>query len=311
MQLLKGAPNFDFMGHRKPAVGLSVLLVVIALGAIVTRGFNWGLEFTGGVLAELRFEGAVELEDVRASVTQAGHSEALVQSFGTSSEVLIRLPPVETSDEASALVDGLLSALREDGYRVELLRPPEFIGSQVGSDLAEQGALAMLFATIMIFVYVMFRFRWKFAVGAIASLVHDTLIVVGFFALFGYTVDLSVLAAVLAVIGYTLNDTVVIYDRIRENFHLMRRSSTYEIVNASLNQTLSRTIMTAVSTLVVLVALAALAGETLFGFAIVLIVGVIVGSYSSIYVSGAAVLWLNVLPADMLPPKREEVDSMP
>lgn len=299
------------MGHRKPAVGLSVLLVVIALGAIVTRGFNWGLEFTGGVLAELRFEGAVELEDVRASVTQAGHSEALVQSFGTSSEVLIRLPPVETSDEASALVDGLLSALREDGYRVELLRPPEFIGSQVGSDLAEQGALAMLFATIMIFVYVMFRFRWKFAVGAIASLVHDTLIVVGFFALFGYTVDLSVLAAVLAVIGYTLNDTVVIYDRIRENFHLMRRSSTYEIVNASLNQTLSRTIMTAVSTLVVLVALAALAGETLFGFAIVLIVGVIVGSYSSIYVSGAAVLWLNVLPADMLPPKREEVDSMP
>lgn len=299
------------MGHRKPAVGLSVLLVVIALGAIVTRGFNWGLEFTGGVLAELRFEGAVELEDVRASVTQAGHSEALVQSFGTSSEVLIRLPPVETSDEASALVDGLLSALREDGYRVELLRPPEFIGSQVGSDLAEQGALAMLFATIMIFVYVMFRFRWKFAVGAIASLVHDTLIVVGFFALFGYTVDLSVLAAVLAVIGYTLNDTVVIYDRIRENFHLMRRSSTYEIVNASLNQTLSRTIMTAVSTLVVLVALAALAGETLFGFAIALIVGVIVGSYSSIYVSGAAVLWLNVLPADMLPPKREEVDSMP
>ena len=299
------------MGHRKPAVGLSVLLVVIALGAIVTRGFNWGLEFTGGVLAELRFEGAVELEDVRASVTQAGHSEALVQSFGTSSEVLIRLPPVETSDEASALVDGLLSALREDGYRVELLRPPEFIGSQVGSDLAEQGALAMLFATIMIFVYVMFRFRWKFAVGAIASLVHDTLIVVGFFALFGYTVDLSVLAAVLAVIGYTLNDTVVIYDRIRENFHLMRRSSTYEIVNASLNQTLSRTIMTAVSTLLVLIALAALAGETLFGFAIALIIGVVIGSYSSIYVSGAAVLWLNVLPADMLPPKREEVDSMP
>src|SRR5690606_30360853 len=204
------------MGHRKPALGLSVLLVVISLVAIVTRGFNWGLEFTGGVLAELRFEGAVELEDVRASVAEAGHADALVQSFGTSSEVLIRLPPVETSDEASALVDGLLSALREDGYRVELLRPPEFIGSQVGSDLAEQGALAMLFATIMIFVYVMFRFRWKFAVGAIASLVHDTFIVVGFFALFGYTVDLSVLAAVLAVIGYTLNDTVVIYDRIRE-----------------------------------------------------------------------------------------------
>lgn len=299
------------MGHRKPAVGLSVLLVVISLVAIVTRGFNWGLEFTGGVLAELRFEGAVELEDVRASVAEAGHADALVQSFGTSSEVLIRLPPVETSDEASALVDGLLSALREDGYRVELLRPPEFIGSQVGSDLAEQGALAMLFATIMIFVYVMFRFRWKFAVGAIASLVHDTLIVIGFFALFQYTVDLSVLAAVLAVIGYTLNDTVVIYDRIRENFHLMRRSSTYEIVNASLNQTLSRTIMTAVSTLLVLVALAALAGETLFGFSIALIIGVVVGSYSSIYVSGAAVLWLNVAPADMLPPKREEVDSMP
>lgn len=299
------------MGHRRPALGVSVLLVVISLVAIVTRGFNWGLEFTGGVLAELRFEGAVELEEVRASLTEAGYTDAVVQTFGTSSEVLVRLPPVETSDEASALVDGLVSALREDGYRLELIRPPEFIGSQVGSDLAEQGALAMLFASIMIFIYVMFRFRWKFAVGAILSLVHDTIVTIGVFAITGLTVDLPVLAAVLAVIGYTLNDTVVIYDRIRENFHLMRRSSTYDIVNASLNQTLSRTIMTAVSTLLVLVALAALAGETLFGFSIALIVGVVIGSYSSIYVSGAACLWLNVLPADMMPPKREEVDSMP
>lgn len=311
MQLLNRLPQIDFMGHRKPTVGLSVLLIVISLVAIGVRGFNWGLEFTGGVVAELTFGAPVELEDVRATLAEAGHDNAVVQSYGTSSDVLVRLPPVDTSDEASVLVDGLVDALRAAGHQVELQRPPEFIGSQVGNDLAEQGALAMLFATIMIFIYVMFRFRWKFAAGAIACLVHDTIIVIGVFALFGLMVDLSVLAAVLAVVGYTLNDSIVIYDRIRENFSVMRRSNTYDIVNASLNQTLSRTIMTALSTLLVLFALMFLAGETLFGFSIAMVVGVIIGSYSSIYVGGAAVLWLNIVPADMMPPKREEVDSMP
>lgn len=311
VQLLSGTPNIDFMSGRKPTAWLSALLIVVAVVAIVSRGLNWGLEFTGGILAEMNFDGAVELEEVRATLTEAGHADALVQSFGTSSEVLVRLPPVETSDEARARVDDVLTALRADGFTVQLLRPPEFIGSQVGADLAEQGALAMLIATIMIFIYVMFRFRWKFAAGAIVSLVHDVVITIGFFALFQFTVDLSVLAAVLAVIGYSLNDSVVVYDRIRENFHLMRRATTYEVVNRSLNQTLSRTIMTSVTTLLVLTALLLLAGDTLFGFSVALIFGILVGTYSSIYVAGSAVLYLNVAPADMIPPKREEVDSMP
>lgn len=311
MQLLSDNPNFDFMGRRRAAMILSAVLIVVSLGAIVLRGFNWGLEFTGGIVAEMMFENAVELEDVRGTLAAAGFDEALVQNFGTASEVLVRLPPVETSEQADAIVDEVLAALRAAGNDVTLLRPPEFIGSQVGSDLAEQGALAMLFATLMIFIYVMLRFRWKFAVGAIAALVHDVIITIGFFALFQFTVDLSVLAAVLAVIGYSLNDSVVVYDRIRENFRMMRRGRTFEIVNASLNQTLSRTIITGLTTLLVLVALLVLAGDTLFGFSVALIVGIVVGTYSSIFVGGAAVLYLNVLPSDMVPPKREEVDSLP
>lgn len=311
MQLLKDIPKINFMGHRRVALTLSAVLIVLSLGAIVLRGFNWGLEFTGGILAEIAFEDAVALEDVRGTLAGAGFDQALVQSFGTTSEVLVRLPPVETSEQAEAIVDQVLDSLRAVGYEVMLIRPPEFIGSQVGSDLAEQGALAMLIATIMIFIYVMLRFRWKFAVGAIASLLHDVIITIGVFAMFQFTVDLSVLAAVLAVIGYTLNDSVVIYDRIRENFRAIRRGTPFDIVNASLNQTLSRTLITGLTTLLVLVALGALAGDTLLGFALALIVGVVVGSYSSIYLGGAVVLWLNVQPADLIPPKREEADSMP
>lgn len=311
MQLLEDIPKINFMGHRRVALTLSAVLIVLSLGAIVLRGFNWGLEFTGGILAEIAFEDAVALEDVRGTLAGAGFDQALVQSFGTTSEVLVRLPPVETSEQAEAIVDQVLDSLRAVGYEVMLIRPPEFIGSQVGSDLAEQGALAMLIATIMIFIYVMLRFRWKFAVGAIASLLHDVIITIGVFAMFQFTVDLSVLAAVLAVIGYTLNDSVVIYDRIRENFRAIRRGTPFDIVNASLNQTLSRTLITGLTTLLVLVALGALAGDTLLGFALALIVGVVVGSYSSIYLGGAVVLWLNVQPADLIPPKREEADSMP
>src|SRR5690606_16256112 len=280
-------PTIDFMGRRRAAMILSAILIVVSIGAIVVRGFNWGLEFTGGIVAELMFENAVELESVRGTLADAGFDQALVQSFGTTSEVLVRLPPVETADEADLVVDRVLEVLRAAGNEVRLMRPPEFIGSQVGSDLAEQGALAKLFATIMIFVYVMLRFRWKFAGGAIAALVHDVIVTIGFFALFQFTVDLSVLAAVLAVIGYSLNDTVVVYDRIRENFRMMRRSTTFEIVNASLNQTLSRTIITGLTTLLVLVALLLLAGETLFGFSVALIIGIVVGTYSSIFIGGA------------------------
>ena len=310
MQLLKGTPTFDFMGQRRVTAWISAVLIAISIGSLVTRGLNWGPDFTGGVMLEVVYEQGVELEDVRAALADAGYGDAQVQSFGTTSDVLIRLPPVETDDMADQLAADVLAVLRAGGEGVEML-PPEFIGSQVGEDLAEQGALAMLFATIMIFIYVMFRFRWKFAAGAIAALVHDVIITVGFFSFFQFTVDLSVLAAVLAVIGYSLNDSVVVFDRIRENFHTIRRGTTLEIVNVSLNQTLSRTIITGLTTLLVLVALLLLAGETLFGFSTALIVGIVVGTYSSIYVGGAAVVYLNVLPADMMPPKREEVDELP
>ena len=310
MQLLKGTPTFDFMGQRRVAAWISAVLIAISIGSLVTRGLNWGPDFTGGVMLEVVYEQGVELEDVRAALADAGYGDAQVQSFGTTSDVLIRLPPVETDEMADQLAADVLAVLRAGGEGVEML-PPEFIGSQVGEDLAEQGALAMLFATIMIFIYVMFRFRWKFAAGAIAALVHDVIITVGFFSFFQFTVDLSVLAAVLAVIGYSLNDSVVVYDRIRENFHTIRRGTTFDIVNISLNQTLSRTIITGLTTLLVLVTLLLLAGETLFGFSTALIVGIVVGTYSSIYVGGAAVVYLNVLPADMMPPKREEVDELP
>lgn len=313
MQLLRDNPTIDFMGRRRAAMILSAILIVVSIGAIVVRGFNWGLEFTGGIVAELMFENAVELESVRGTLADAGFDQALVQSFGTTSEVLVRLPPVETADEADLVVDRVLEVLRAAGNEVRLMRPPEFIGSQVGSDLAEQGALAMLFATIMIFVYVMLRFRWKFAVGAIAALVHDVIVTIGFFALFQFTVDLSVLAAVLAVIGYSLNDTVVVYDRIRENFRMMRRSTTFEIVNASLNQTLSRTIITGLTTLLVLVALLLLAGETLFGFSVALIIGIVVGTYSSIFIGVALAYDMNLTPADLLEVKKSdpELDALP
>jgi preprotein translocase subunit SecF len=302
--------NIDFIGKRKIALAASAALIVVSLVSFVVRGLNFGLDFTGGVLIEVAYDGPVELEDVRATLADAGYDEALVQNFGTSSDVLIRLPPVEDQETGANLADRVGAALRAADPSVEVRRN-EFVGPQVGEDLTEQGALAMLFALIMIFGYVMIRFRWKFAVGAIAALIHDVIITVGMFSVFGFSFDLSVLAAVLAVIGYSLNDTVVIYDRIRENFRTIRRGTTIDIVNASLNQTLARTIVTAFTTLLVLFALLFLAGESLFGFSVALIFGIGIGTYSSIYVSGAALVYLDVVPADLMPAKREEIDDLP
>jgi preprotein translocase subunit SecF len=310
MQLLNKTPSINFVGQMRPALIISAILVLISIGSLVTRGLNYGLDFTGGVLLEVSFSAPVELNDVRSALTEAGYEDVVVQTFGSASDVMIRLPPVEDAAAGTELGNEVMAVLRMQDPNVRLQRN-EIVGPQVGEDLSEQGALAMLFASIMIFIYVMLRFRWKFSVGALLSLVHDVIITIGFFSLFGLTVDLSALAAVLAVIGYSLNDTVVIYDRIRENFRLLRRSSTPEIVNRSLNETLARTLITGPTSLLVLFALLFLAGETLFAFSIALIVGIIVGTYSSIYVGGAAVIFLNVAPADMLPPKREEVDALP
>ena len=310
MQLLSRATKFDFMGWRWPALSVSIVLMLISIGSIVFRGFNFGIDFMGGVLLEVGYDSPVELEDLRATLEAGGITDATLQTLGSARTVQIRLPPVEGTVVEEELGKEVIDVLRAADPSVRRLGGT-FVDSQVGEDLAEQGGLAMFFATIMIFLYTALRFRWKFAAGAIAALVHDALIVLGVFSVFGLTFDLTVLAAVLAVIGYSLNDTIVIFDRVRENFHLIRRGTTTEIMNASINQTLSRTFVTALTVLLVLIALIWLGGEVVFGFSLALIIGVVSGSYSTIYMATAVALMLDVKPADLMPPKREAVDDLP
>jgi preprotein translocase subunit SecF len=298
------------MGWRWPALSVSIALMVISVVSIAVRGFNLGIDFMGGVLLEVGYESPVELEELRAALEAGGITDATLQTLGSARTVQIRLPPVEGLVAEEDLGTEVLAVLRAQDPSVRRLGGT-FVDSQVGEDLAEQGGLAMFFATIMIFIYTALRFRWKFAVGAIAALVHDALITLGVFSVFQITFDLTVLAAVLAVIGYSLNDTIVIFDRVRENFRLMRRGTTTEIMNASINQTLSRTFVTALTVLLVLIALIWLGGEIVFGFSLALIVGVILGAYSTIYMATAIALMLDVKPADLMPPKREAVDDLP
>ncbi len=302
-------PSFNFMGGRRVALVCSAVLIVGSLGSIFSRGLNFGIDFTGGVLLEVAYEGDADLAAIREVLSEAGFGTPLVQNFGAVNEVLVRLPPQENQD-GGAIRDSVLGALRAVDSSAELRRI-EFVESQVGEDLTEQGSLAMLIALILIFIYVMLRFRWKFAVGTIAALAHDVTLVFGFFSIFGFGFDLTIVAAILATIGYSLNDTIVVFDRIRENFRLMRRGTSEAIINASINQMLARTLITSLTTLLVLSSLYLLGGETVSGFALALIVGVIVGTYSSIYVASASALALDVRPADLMPPKREEVDDLP
>ena len=301
--------NIDFMGARRIALAASTVVLVLSMGSVLTRGMNFGLDFTGGDLLELSYQGEADLAGIRAALTGAGFENPLVQNFGTVTDVLVRLPLQEEAEEGETR-ERVLAALRAHDPAVELRRF-EFVGPQVGEELTERGGLAMLIALVLIFIYVMLRFRWKFAAGTISALVHDVIVVVGFFSLFGFGFDLTILAAVLATIGYSLNDTIVVFDRIRENFRLMRRGTAEEVINRSINQMLGRTMITSFTTLLVLICLFLLGGETVSGFALALIVGVVVGTYSSIYVASAAALALNVSPADLIPPKREEIDSMP
>ncbi len=310
MQLFARVPDFDFMSGRRIAVFFSCVIIFFSLGSIGTRGLNFGVDFTGGVLLEVGYSGAANLTDMRNALADVGYGTALVQNFGSANDVLIRLPPSGDEEEGTVVRDRVLDTLREYDSSV-LLRRIEFVGPQVGEELTEQGGLAMLFALILIFAYVMLRFNRKFAAGTIAALVHDVIVVIGVFSFFGLSFDLSVLAALLATIGYSLNDTIVVFDRIRENFRVIRRGTAERIVNVSINQMLARTLITSFTTLLVLSALYVWGGQAVNGFAEALMVGVIVGTYSSIYVACTAALALKISPADLLPPKRQEIDDMP
>lgn len=296
-------PQIDFMGQRRLAMIVSIALVLIGVAALALRGLSLGLDFTGGVLVEVGFDQEIQPEAVRLELAEAGYEESVVQNFGSTSTLLIRMPTQVDRDQAG-LGDSLLAVIREQHESADLRRI-DFIGPVVGEELREQGGLAVLVALAVVMLYIMFRFTGKFSVGAVVALVHDVVIAVGAFAMFGWSFDLSVLAAMLAVIGYSLNDTIVVSDRIRENFRLMRRSSPIEVINASLNQTLGRTLVTSLTTLLVLVSLLVVGGEQLRGFAAALTIGVIVGSYSSIYVAAATLLLLKIDRSSLVVPEKE------
>ena len=300
-QILKEL-NIDFMGKRYIAAVASSVVLLLCLASILFRGFDFGLDFTGGTVIELGYENPVEITDVTGPLAENGFPEAIVQYFGSRTDILIRLPPVQEGETGSAQQsDKVVSALSQaSGGDIELRRV-EFVGPQVGEQLREQGGLAVLFSLIGILIYVAFRFEWRFAVGAVAALVHDVIFTVGMFSIFQIEFDLTVLAAVLAVIGYSLNDTIVIFDRIRENFRKMRKGTVLEICNRSINQTLSRTIITSGTTLLVLFALYFLGGEAIAGFSLALIIGIVVGTYSTIYIATAIAVWLGVSKADLMP----------
>ncbi|TCK18798.1 protein translocase subunit secF [Thiogranum longum] len=312
MRILGKATEIDFMGKRKIAMAFSTLLIVIAFASLIVRGLNFGIDFTGGTIIEVAYPDTADLAELRQVLADAGHPDAQVQHFGTSRDVLIRIAPQEGRNRAE-LSDEVLSALQAADPAVEKRRV-EFVGPQVGEELTEQGGLAMLYALIGILIYVTLRFEYRFSLGAVAALVHDVIITLGVFSLAQVEFDLTVLAALLAVIGYSLNDTIVVFDRIRENFRRMRKGTPVSIMNASINQTLSRTLMTSLTTLLVLLALFFLGGEIIHAFALALIVGVFIGTYSSIFVAGSTALALGISKADLMPVQKEgaeEVDDRP
>ena len=301
----------DFMGKKRAAFAVSLMLLAVSVGSLFTKGLEFGIDFTGGVLIEVGYQNAADLPRIRSGLEAAGFGSAQLQNFGTPRDVLIRLLPQEGAASSDAVGEQILQVLLTQDPAV-ILRRVEFVGPQVGEELREQGGLAMLFALLFIMAYVSFRFQWKFSVGAVAALAHDVIIVVGFFSIFDRPFDLAVLAAVLAVIGYSLNDTIVVFDRIRENFLRIRKSHALEVMNVSINQTLSRTLITSMTTLLVLMALFFLGGEAIHAFATALIVGVIIGTYSSIYVASSIALTLDVSTQDLIPPVVEKgLDELP
>jgi preprotein translocase subunit SecF len=297
------------MSLRKHGAVFSIVLSIVSIVTFFWHGLNYGLDFTGGTLVEVQFAEPVVAEDVRVSLEHAGIHEAVVQHFGSERDVLIRVPPQKGESEA-LLADHVKGALA-DKYPGVDLRRSEFVGPAVGAELRESGGLAMIAALAAVMVYMMFRFTSKFGIGAVVALIHDVVVTIGMFAVFQWTFDLPTLAAVLAVIGYSVNDTVVVADRIRENFRKLRRGTPEEIINISLTQTLDRTIMTSFTTLLVVIALFLFGGESVRGFSIALIVGIVFGTYSSTYVAAGIVLALGNTREDLMLPEKTARDDAP
>ena len=311
MQIISTTTNINFLGRRRMAAVLSLVLILAGTVSLFSRGLNLGIDFTGGVLLEVGYATPADLGDIRSRLTAGGFPGASVQNFGTATDVLIRVMP-EEGVESAQVGEQILDVLKAGDANVELRRA-EFVGPQVGKELTERGGLAMLFAVIMIMIYIMIRFQWKFALGSVFALVHDVIITIGLFSIFQFPFDLSVLAAILAVIGYSLNDTIVVFDRIRENFRLIKQQGAEAIMNTSINQMLGRTVITSLTTLFVLFALLFLGGEAVRGFSLALIIGIFVGTYSSIYIASASTLALDVAVEDLMPKKVDPdvVDDMP
>lgn len=298
--------NFDFMSKRKIALVASATMLVVSVASLLFLGINRGLGFTGGVLVEVGFETPIDPAEIRSLLEQSGYDNAVVQILGSETDIVIRVPPGDDVDQSNVGTD--IHELLEDAYTTVDLRRSDYVGPAVGDELTEQGGLALLVALISIMVYIMFRFTGKFSLGAVAALIHDVVIVIGIFSLTQWTFDLPELAALLAVIGYSLNDTIVVSDRIRENFRTSKRGTPIEIINRSLNQMLGRTLVTSMTTLLVLVALLVAGGEQLRGFASALSIGVIVGTYSSIYVAASMLLMLGIQGEDLAIPEKEGSD---
>ncbi len=302
MQILTNT-KIQFMAQRKIALFISVAILILSLTSLIFKGMEFGLDFTGGTILEVEYPEAVKLVPIRNILKENDFSDAVVQHFGSASDVLVRVAPRESLSSAE-ISTNLFDILQKQNDQVKMRRV-EFVGPQVGEELTETGGLAMLAALACILIYVALRFEYRFALGSVAALAHDVIIVLGIFSIFGLEFDLTVLAAVLAVIGYSLNDTIVVFDRIRENFRKIRKGSAVQVIDSSLNQTLSRTLVTSFTTLIVLLALFIFGGELIHGFATALLIGVIIGTYSSIYVASSVLVAMGVSKDDLAPVKKE------
>lgn len=308
---MKPLRNIDFLGKRKLAIIFSSILLLISVVSFLVNGLSLGIDFTGGSVYEIHFNQSVDLDKMRNTLAERGFADANVQHFGSSEEVLLRLKPIEKINQQE-LTQQVLDAANASQAQPGEMRRVEFVGPQVGDELLDDGGLALLFAFIGVLIYVSIRFEWKFSVGAVVALIHDSIITLGFFSVFGWEFDMTVLSAILAIIGYSINDTIVVYDRIRESFHSSRQTAVEDITNNALNETLGRTILTSFTVFLTVMALVILGGKIIHGFAIAMLIGVVVGTYSSIYVASAITLALGLNKEDLMIAQKETVlDELP